>query len=88
MLDLWAARGWVPNLRDTLAMRALATFSWFRRNLVVLERATGPGETEAALVLKRIGGLTYRWYDQKPGVRLAAFHEPFPDLRQAYGLVR
>ena len=85
VLVLWAERGWVPNLNDTLAMRALSTFSWFRRNLLVLEPAVGPGETAAARVLKQIGQLKYRWYDQKPGVRLAAFQEPFPMLDQAYG---
>ena len=88
VLKLWADRGWQPDLVDTLGVRALATMSWFRRNLVVLKRGPQPKGDAAALVLKRIGGLTYRWYDQKPGVRLAAFHEPFPDLRQAYGLVR
>ena len=49
--------GWTPNLFDTLAMRALATYSWFRRNTVVLVR-DGDGQhgidTLSALAARRL----------------------------------
>jgi len=37
-LDLFASFGWYPCLFDTLALRSLSTFPWFRSGLVVLTR--------------------------------------------------
>ena len=37
-LDLFASAGWHPCLFDSLALRSLSTFPWFRGNLVVLTR--------------------------------------------------
>jgi SAM-dependent methyltransferase len=89
VLDIWASRGWVPDLIDTLGIRALASMSWFRRNLLVLKRkAAVPDASVADAALRRIGALHYRWYSQRPGVRSTAFQEPYPELSRAYGLVR
>ena len=84
VLDLWAARGWQPDLSDTLATRALATMSWFRRNLVVLRRTGDTVQGDAARQLRLIGAKSYKWYDQKPGLRLAAFSEAYPEAGRAY----
>lgn len=85
VLDLWAARGWQPQLHDTLAVRALSTMSWFRRNIVVLRQTGETGETPAAVQLRRIGAKDYRWYKQTPGLRLAPFCEAYPAKQRAYG---
>ncbi|HMF68652.1 MAG TPA: class I SAM-dependent methyltransferase, partial [Phyllobacterium sp.] len=53
-LELFASYGWYPSLFDSLAPRALATFSWFRSNLVVLTRDS-EGATEAAQHLAELG---------------------------------
>jgi SAM-dependent methyltransferase len=37
-LNLWARDGWEPDVFDTLAVRSLSTYYWFRRNLLVLCR--------------------------------------------------
>lgn len=84
ILGLWAARGWQPDLIETLAIRALSTMSWFRRNIVVLRRTGETGQTEAARRLCAIGAREYTWYGQKPGLRLAAFVEAYPELGKAY----
>ena len=89
VLDLWASRGWVPDLIDTLGIRALASMSWFRRNLLVLKRAAAvPDAVAADAALRQIGAMRYLWYAQSPGVRPAAFQEPYPDPSRAYGRVQ
>jgi SAM-dependent methyltransferase len=35
-IERWADAGWAPDTFDSLAVRALANFHWFRRNLLVL----------------------------------------------------
>ena len=71
-LELLAARGWYPDLPGTFGMRALATMSWFRRNLVVLRR-TGPAAgAQAISALAAIGQRDYIWYSQP-----AASHQAF-----------
>ena len=60
-------------------MRALSSLSWFRRNLVVLH-PTGQTDGElAAGELKAVAQRPFRWYNQKPGIRQAAFTETVPD---------
>jgi SAM-dependent methyltransferase len=88
VLDLWAERGWVPDLIETLGLRAISTMSWFRRNLLVLRKA-GPSEDNvASAALRSIANLRYRWYGQSSGIRPAPFHEDYPTGNKAYGRVR
>ncbi|MFZ6764631.1 glycosyltransferase family 2 protein [Pseudoroseomonas sp. WGS1072] len=68
-LEHWAARGWVPHLVDSLGMRAMATLSWFRRNLVVLVPGTREAGAEAIQALTAIAERPYGWYGQAPGIR-------------------
>ncbi len=84
VLDLWAKLGWHPQLTDTLAIRALSSLSWFKRNLLLLERSVDIRYPDATELLTRIGSFTYRWYGQNPGPRLIAFKEPFESKNQGY----
>ena len=38
VLAAWGKLGWWPDINDTLALRALSSLSWFKRNLLVLKR--------------------------------------------------
>lgn len=73
VLDKWAEHGWYPILSDTLAVRALSSLSWFRRNLVVLKRSGDPSSKTADQVLREIGKLGYLWWGQKGGIRRVPF---------------
>lgn len=84
VLKLWADFGWHPQLADTLAVRALSSLSWFKRNLILLERSVDTRHSDASDQLSKIGRFTYRWYGQKPGPRLVAFKEPFESVNQGY----
>ncbi len=77
-LDLWRARGWLPDAVESMAMRALASLSWFRRNLVVLHRAETMADRGGAAALLAIARRRYAWYGQAPGVRDAPFEETPP----------
>ena len=66
-LEKFSARGWEPNLLDTYSMRALASFSWFQRNTVVLVRKGGV-DGNAALELIRQAGQKVNWGDQKAAI--------------------
>ena len=86
VLALWKARGWTPDLVETLGVRALSTMAWFRRNIVVLRKgqAEDPTATDA---LVRIAKLKYDWYFQERGPRQTAFEQAFPPLSAGYGRV-
>lgn len=87
VLDQWKKRGWEPDLVETLGVRALSTMSWFRRNILILKPAAGRPDDGADAALRKIAGLTYTWYGQPPGIRQAAFQEPFPTGKKGYGTV-
>ncbi len=77
-LDLWRVRGWLPDARESMAMRALASLSWFRRNLVVLHRAEATADRCGAAALLDVARRRYAWYGQAPGIRDTAFEEAPP----------
>jgi SAM-dependent methyltransferase len=77
-LGLLAQRGWYPALSDTFGMRALATMSWFRRNLVVLRRSDPASGAQAIQALANIGQRDYVWYSQAAGIRHFPFSEALP----------
>jgi SAM-dependent methyltransferase/GT2 family glycosyltransferase len=74
-LARFADRGWIPNLVDSLGVRCLATMSWFRRNLVVLERGPLAAGADAIAALEAIAARPFTWYNQVPGIRWAPFTE-------------
>jgi SAM-dependent methyltransferase len=82
-LDKFAAQGFYPDAVDSLGMRALATLSWFRRNLVVLRRGEAP-DAAATQRLTEIGERRFAWYSQQPGVRNVPFTEPPPPPPYGY----
>lgn len=66
--------GWVPDLFDTLALRSLATFSWFRRNTVVLVRDTGNAQS-AIDALSALATRPVSWPSYPPTVATHPFFE-------------
>lgn len=80
VLNLWADRGWTPELNDTLAVRSISTLSWLRRNLLVLRPTSSNSarNKSATEVLQKIGAMEHIWYSQPPSIRLAPFKEVMP----------
>ena len=83
-LEFWEELGWIPDLFDSLAMRCLATMSWFRRNLVVLRRSGDDDGSQAIATLTEISHRPFQWYAQEPGVRSLPFMERFPEPPAGY----
>lgn len=83
-LEQWAERGWVPDLVDSLGIRALSTMSWFRRNLVVLQPGRREEGRDATAALIEIAAKSYAWYAQPPGIRTTAFAAPLFGPGEAY----
>jgi SAM-dependent methyltransferase len=76
-LGWWLALGWTPDPHASLAFRAVSTFSWLRRNPVVLRRvATQPEPPPTRL--HAIGQLGVRWPSQAPAIYDHAFGEDPP----------
>ncbi len=84
VLDLWADRGWYPDLVDTMSFRALSSLSWFRRNTLLLKKAEDGASDEGIRTLKNIGAKDFVWYGQKPGARMFAFKEGRPPADTGY----
>lgn len=82
-LDAWAERGWYPNLYDTLALRAASNFSWFRRNIIVLDKNVPETDT-AKNFLVSVAGRGFRHPDQERGIFPAAFANKFPPEMGGY----
>ncbi len=79
-LERWLALGWAPDPLASLAFRALSTFSWLRRNPVLLRR-TGDRRRAGELAASRlhaIGRLGFCWYSQDPCIHDYAFGEDPP----------
>jgi SAM-dependent methyltransferase len=88
VLRHWEKRGWYPDLAQTLAMRALSSMAWFRRNLLVLRQNGDRRYPDAADRLRRIGRLRHTWYGQESGVRAFAFREPVKRSDYGYGALQ
>ncbi len=73
-LDLFASAGWYPCLFDSLALRSLSTFPWFRGNLVVLTR-DGHGAAVARERLMELEQQEIKWNKQRPAVITHSFTE-------------
>jgi SAM-dependent methyltransferase len=73
-LDLFASAGWYPCLFDSLALRSVSTFSWFRSNLVVLTR-DGHGAAAARERLMELEQQEIKWNKQRPAVITHSFTE-------------
>lgn len=72
----FAALGFGPDLHLTLGVRALASFSWLRRNMVVLRPGVADGRAMAAL--EAIGERKFSWNtNHLPGIRAEIGQEPY-----------
>jgi SAM-dependent methyltransferase len=89
-LQRWGAVGWFPVLDETLAMRALATLPWFKRNIIVLRKGANEATNEAVRHLQMIGAKSYSWQHCDPGVRNEILigdmpQPPFGYISEAFG---
>lgn len=83
-LERFAARGWYPELMDSLGVRSIATMSWLRRNLVVFRRGEPTTGEKSIDALVTIGALPFVWYSQEPGIRDQPFSEALPSQPLGY----
>jgi SAM-dependent methyltransferase len=68
-LESWRLRGWFPDAFDTLAVRSLSSYHWFRRNLVILRpQGHERNDTFTEADLPSLEFETVPWTDQPPGV--------------------
>jgi hypothetical protein len=83
-LQRWRTLGWGPDLGDSLAMRSLATLSWFRRNIVVLKKLPDDNIETAIRALQEIADRPFSWYSQPPGIRYEVLSEEPPRPPRGY----
>jgi SAM-dependent methyltransferase len=82
-LAYWRATGWLVNVFDTLAVRPLSTFFWFRRNLFVLQPETAePVGRCGSSDVKSSEAETVTWVAQPPAVHFYPLECPLPALIQ------
>ncbi len=81
-LKKWAARGWFPVLVDSLGYRGLATFSWMKRNPVLLKKSPH-GEENCIRKLTEISNTSWKWWGQLASIVSYPFREIPP---QGFGI--
>lgn len=84
VLDLWADRGWYPDVPASLGLRALSSLQWFRRNLVLLRKNNAQDTVGDAHILKQIGNFEHIWTGQPTGQRASAFCEAVFEPKAGY----
>jgi SAM-dependent methyltransferase len=86
-LEQWALAGWEPDVFDTLAVRSLSTFFWFRRNLIVL-RPVEPRRAPAAFTIADLASDEAErvdWVAQPPAIHAYALQTPLAPTRLSGG---
>jgi SAM-dependent methyltransferase len=83
-LAKWRARGWLPELAESLGVRGMATLSWFRRNPVLLRRAADVAQ-DGTTRLEAIAARPFTWWGQAPGIRATLLDDAAPDPATGYG---
>jgi SAM-dependent methyltransferase len=84
-LDRWAHAGWEPDVFDTLAVRSLSTFFWFRRNLIVL-RSAGSRPAPAGFTIADLASDEAErvdWFAQPPAIHTYPLQSPLAPIRPA-----
>ena len=68
-INEWARRGWEPTVFDSLAIRSLSSYHWFRRNFLVLQPA-GTGQKPGFSIgdLACLECTHVAWTDQEAGI--------------------
>lgn len=86
-LAAWQQLGWIPDVFDSLAVRSLSTFSWLRRNLIILVRGDHASVFSSPFTTADLEGLArypFRWSEQYPNVYTSPLSELSPSpLEQA-----
>lgn len=82
-LNCWEKRGFVPDTFASLAFRSLSSFTWFRRNPILLARKGTPisesnFNTEDLL---RFADEPYPWFGQQPSIHEFPLRAPLPPGR-------
>ena len=88
-LDMFGELGWHPDLVESLSLRSMSHFSWFRRNLVLLKRSKDiisvPFiEDCGANHFSMISSKPFSWYSQKSGIAGNSFHNHCPPQSSGY----
>jgi len=83
-LQRWRSLGWAPDLGESLAVRSLATLSWFRRNLVVLKKLPEEDAEAAIQALCKIAERPFFWPSHMPGIRDEILSEEPPQPPLGY----
>jgi 2-polyprenyl-3-methyl-5-hydroxy-6-metoxy-1,4-benzoquinol methylase len=79
-LAYWRRTGWEISVFDTLAVRSLSTFFWFRRNLFVLQPHDGEPSEAGDSDIKSYEAEAVRWVAQPPAVHLYPLECPLAPL--------
>jgi SAM-dependent methyltransferase len=83
-LDLFESAGWYPCLFDTLALRALSTFPWFRSGLVTFTQDRQDA-IEARDRLMQLEKRRIKWRMQRPAVITHTFAKTASKLPKERG---
>ena len=81
-IDKWRTLGWEPDPFISSVARALATYHWFRRNLIVLTKIGEP-KHNAKLVSNLIDPIEtkeVKWTNQPPRIYANSLSEPLHEL--------
>jgi SAM-dependent methyltransferase len=84
----WKDLGWTPEPFESLAMRSLSTFYWFRRNLLMLIRADGHSKPFHGYSLEDLDSLEARfipWLGEAPCVYTFPLAVELPTLEDKPG---
>lgn len=84
-LAAWERLGWEPDVLDSIAVRSLGTYHWFRRNLLVLRpRSRGGGSIGFDLSdLVSREAVAAPWTAQPPAIHVYPLGEPLPNMPPA-----
>ncbi|NOR88058.1 MAG: methyltransferase domain-containing protein [Bacteroidales bacterium] len=73
-IEKWESLGWEVNEFDSISMRMLSTFSWFKRNILVLNKVHTRVITKHPLI-DHISQKEFIWWNQKPAIVLSTLQE-------------
>lgn len=82
-VQTWQERGFVVNVFDTIAVRSLSTFLWFRNNLLVLETADSIDQKEPFTLNDKCLHNTInleKWVNQPPKIYDSPLTESIVDI--------
>ena len=82
--NLLANQGWFPMLAETLFLRCISSFSWFRRNLVLVEKKSEFTTSSKSFFwswdkLIYISQMPYKWYGQESQIISDMLEVDIPD---------